>query len=242
MTEHNLQPVLGMLKTLIQEYNEAWKASPVTRQLIILIVGVFICEILLSIFLSLRSVQVFATGLFGVYPWLAWSLSPLLHRGVPHFLSNFFFLVLVGVPIEKHWSSWKRYSIFLVATGYITILSGALILQSSTDQSVAFYGISGVVYAIAGFSLTHLPRCRIDTEIEMGHSIGNEEIVTRIRSLDLNWVEKFAVIVGVITLLSVILDLLTGLYIEHQGINGGHLSGFVIGATVGWFGWNRCIA
>jgi membrane associated rhomboid family serine protease len=41
-------------------------------------------------------------------------------------------------------------------------------------------------------------------------------------------------------LLSVLFDVFTGPYFTAQWMNGGHISGFVIGAVVGWSDLSRC--
>lgn len=189
--------------------------ATVTYLVISLIAVVFLIEVLMTALISLDSIQVFATGIFGVYPVVAWPVSPVLHSGFLHFAASVFGLLIVGVPVEKHWSR-SRYVVFLILTGYGTIAAGAGVLWLFSDQSVAFYGTSGVIYALAGYSLTHLPR----------------------QHTELNVLERIAVTVGIITLLSVLFDLLTGPYFTAQLVNGGHAFGFVIGAVVGWTSWS----
>jgi membrane associated rhomboid family serine protease len=208
-------PVLSRVQTDIREYITS--DATVTYLVISLIAVIFLIEILMTALTSLGSIQVFATGIFGVHPVVAWPLSPVLHSGVLHFAASVFGLLIVGVPVETHWSR-TRYTVFLILTGYGTIAAGAGVLWLFSDQSVAFYGTSGVIYALAGHSLTHLPR----------------------QHTELDLLERFAVIVGVLALLSVIFDLLTGPYVTAQWVNGGHASGFVIGAIVGWTSWSRC--
>jgi membrane associated rhomboid family serine protease len=183
----------------------------------ILVAAVFLIEIFVTAFRSLRSIRIFATGVFGVYPWIAWPLSPVLHRGFLHFAASIVGLIVVGLPIEKHWSR-KRYAVFLVVTGYTTITFGVAFLSVFSDQQLAFYGTSGVIYALAGYSITHLPR----------------------KHDGLQLIEKLAVFIGVVALISVILDPFTGPYFEPRWINGGHTSGFVIGVVAGWFGLGGC--
>lgn len=208
-------PAISGIKTAFREYNET--ESTITYLLMALIAAVFILEIVVTGFKSLRSIQVFAAGVFGVYPWFAWPLSPLLHRGILHFAASVAGLIIVGIPVERHWQ-WKRYSAFLVLTGYVTILFGAGVWWVFSDQQLAFYGTSGIIYALAGYSLTHLPR----------------------KHTDLNLIEWFAVFIGAVALISVLADPFTGPYFEPRWINGGHTSGFVIGAVAGWCGWGSC--
>ncbi|MFB1064853.1 rhomboid family intramembrane serine protease [Natrinema sp. H-ect4] len=203
------------LKKAFQQYQEA--DSTVTYLLMTVVAAVFLLEIFVTAVRSLSSIRIFATGVFGVYPWIAWPLSPVLHRGFLHFSASIVGLIVVGIPIERHWSR-RRYLAFLVLTGYTTIVFGAAFLSVFSDQQLAFYGTSGIIYALAGYSLTHLPR----------------------RHNDLDLIEKFAVFIGVAALLSVLIDPFTGPYFEPRWINGGHASGFLIGAVAGWFQLSSC--
>lgn len=201
--------VLSSVQTALQAY--ATSEATVTYIVISLIAVVFLSEVFMTALTSLGSIQVFATGIFGVYPTIAWPISPVLHRGFFHFAASIFGLLVVGVPVEQHWSR-TRYTVFLILTGYVTIAAGAGVLWAFAEQPVAFYGTSGVIYALAGYSLTHLTR----------------QHTTR------SPVEAVAVLVGVSALLSVLFDVFTGPYFTAQWVNGGHTSGFVIGAVVGW--------
>ena len=206
---------ISALKTGYQQYKES--DSTITYLLMILVAAVFLIEILVTAFRGLGSIQIFATGVFGVYPWIAWPLSPVLHKGILHFAASLVGLTVVGLPIEKHWT-WKRYTVFLVLIGYATILAGAAVLGTFSDQQLAFYGTSGIIYALGGYSLTHLPR----------------------KHDGLNLVEMFAIFIGFVALVSVLVDPFTGPYFEPQWINGGHMSGFLLGAAVGWFELSGC--
>ncbi len=208
-------PVLSRLQTTFRAY--VTSDAMVTYVVIGLIAVVFLIEILMTALFSLGSIQGFATGIFTVHPTAAWSISPVLHRGFLHFAASVCGLLIVGIPVEQHWAR-SRYTVFLILIGYGTIAAGAGVLWAFAEQPVAFYGTSGVIYALAGYSLTHLPR----------------------QHTALNAVERAAVVIGVLALLSVVLDTLTGPYFAAQWVNGGHISGFIIGAVVGRSGWSRC--
>lgn len=208
-------PVLDWLVEAVREYPEM--EAPVTYTLVGVITGVFIVEVGMTLYLSLSRIQVFSTGVFGVYPWLAWPAAPFMHRGVPHFVGSIFGLVVLGLPLERHWSRWK-YIGFLVVSGYFATAAGAVFMLLFADQQIAFYGTSGIVYALAGFALTHLLRSHTS--------------LTRI--------EWIAVLMGVISLASVVIDPFIGPYFNEYWINGGHISGFVLGALVGWFSSMQC--
>lgn len=150
------------MKTAYQQYRNA--TSPVTYALMTVVAAVFLIEVLLTAALGLQSIRVFATGIFGVHPRVAWTFSPVLHRGILHFVATLIGLTVVGIPIEKYWRR-RRYAVFLILTAYVTIASGAVFMSMFSDDQLAFYRTSGVVYALAGFSLTHLTRHHDDLNV-----------------------------------------------------------------------------
>jgi len=206
-----------MRKTGKSLFDNLYEEAPVTYSLIGVITGVFLIEIWLTHSLSLRGIRVLAAGIFATNPLLAWSISPFLHNGFSHFLANTLLLFALGVPVERHWSWWK-YAGFLIFSGYISIGFGAGNILLFSDKQAAFYGISGSVFALAGFALVHLLQ---------DHS--------RLKRNEL-----LAVLGGIAALLTVLIDPLTGPYFGPSWINGGHLSGFVVGSLVGWLRSSSC--
>lgn len=192
--------------------------APVTYSFVGVVTGIFILELWMTYKLSLPSIQILTTGIFGAHPLIAWPLSPILHKDFSHFLANIVLLTVLGVPIERHWS-WWQYSVFLILTGYLSVGFGAGILLIFSEQQIAFYGFSGSVFSLAGFALTHLPKAHV--------------------SLKRN--ELLAISVGILALITVLLDPFTGPYFGPHWINGGHLSGFVIGVAIGWFDLDDCL-
>ena len=201
-------PAISGLKTAYEEYLQA--NSTITYALMTVVAAVFLVEVVLTAVFGLQSVQVFATGLFGVHPWIAWPFSPILHRGILHFAATLTGLTIVGIPVERYWGR-RRYTAFLLVTGYVTVILGAGFMAVFSDKQLAFYGTSGVVYALAGFSLTYLPS----------------------RGKDLELIGWFAVFIGVVAFVNVLVDPFTGPYFAPKWINGGHTSGFIIGAAIG---------
>lgn len=208
-------PLVNWLLEMVEEIPE--EDTPLTYSLIGIITGIFIIEIGMTRLYGLPQIQVFSTGLFGVYPTAAWIAAPLLHRGLLHWIASVVGLIFLGTAVERHWSQW-RYLGFLIITGYGATAAGALVLGGFTDSRLAFYGTSGIVFALAGFALVHLPWSHLQ--------------VTR--------VEWFAVFIGVIALLQILIDTLTGPYFDPYWINGGHTAGFVIGGMAAWYDWNNC--
>ena len=112
-------------QSLYDEY--ATPDTPLTHRLLLLIVIVFLFEIVGVLIFSLSTIRVFATGIFQIWPWVAWPLSPLLHKGMNHIALNFLLLLLVGVPVERYWDD-TQYAVFLLVVGYVTVLCGAGIM------------------------------------------------------------------------------------------------------------------
>jgi membrane associated rhomboid family serine protease len=208
-------PVVDWLLEMVQEIPE--EDAPVTYSLICLITIVFIIEIGMTLFYGLPQIHIFSTGLFGVYPTVGWIAAPLLHRGVLHWISSVGGLVFLGTAVERHWPRW-RFLGFLLIAGYGATAAGALVMRAFTESQLAFYGTSGIVFALAGFALIHLPWSHIR--------------VTR--------VEWFAAFIGVVALLQVIAEPLTGPYFDPYWINGGHAAGFVIGGMAARYDWHNC--
>jgi membrane associated rhomboid family serine protease len=210
------------VETVNQNFREALRQlsdedAPITYALIGCVIGVFILEVWVTSTRSLDSIEVFASGIFGVAPAVGWLLSPLLHRGFQHLLANLFGLFILGVPLEKHWSK-GRYIGFLIATGYLSTVGGGVLLSVFTNQQIASYGASGIVFALCGYGITHLPR---------SHS----------RFSPVQWL---VLLFGISALLAVLIDPFTGPYFEPNWINGGHLVGIVAGGIAGWYSWSDC--
>lgn len=208
-------PLVDWFLEMIREIPE--EDAPITYSLIGVITGIFIIEIGMTLFYGLPQVHIFSTGLFGVYPTVAWIAAPLLHRGPLHWIASVVGLLFLGTAVERHWSRW-RYLGFLLLTGYGATAAGALVMRVFTDSQLAFYGTSGIVFALAGFAVVHLPWSHLR--------------VTR--------VEWFAAFIGVVALLQVIADPLTGPYFDPYWINGGHAAGFVIGGIAARYDWHNC--
>lgn len=180
--------------------------APITYLFVSFVTLVFLTEVGVTAILGLQSIQVFATGLFGVHPRVAWVLSPFLHRGPSHYVANMVAFAFAGVAIERHWSK-RRFAGFLLISGYLPTVAGAALMMAFSSTQVAFYGSSGMGFAMTGFAIGHLPWAH----------------------LRLTRPEWFAVGLGFLSLLTVLLDPFTGPYFHPDWINGGHATGFVIG-------------
>jgi len=197
-----------MFRDTFHEYVAA--RAPVTYAISGVIIGVFLFEVWYIQTTSVGSINVFATGLFGVYPALGWLLSPFLHQNLTHFAGNLVIFWMLGLAVERHWSKW-RYMGFLLGVGYVSTFLGAGFVALFSPEQVAFYGSSGMVFALAGFALIHFLRPHIE----------------------IRKIEWFGVFIGILALVMVLIDPLTGPYFDSHWINGGHLAGFICGLGFG---------
>lgn len=179
-----------------------------TRTLIWVVAIIFSIEILMTPIFEIQSIRVFATGLFKIEPELAWILAPVLHAGFRHVLANIGGLVLIEFPLEQHFTK-RRFAMFIIGTAYISIMGGWLAQTMFTTNQIAVYGISGTVYALAGYALVHFGR---STD----------------RLFAFEWI---AMMFGLGAAVTVVLDPFTGPYLHPDWINGGHATGFLIGVT-----------
>lgn len=185
--------------------------SPVTYTVIGLIFGIFTAEVYFMYTKDLTSPQLFATGLFDIAPFIAWPLAPILHKGVFHLVGSIFGIFFLGIPVEKDLGK-RMYTAFLVASGYLSTAIGAGVMLLFADGGIAFYGSSGIVFALAGYAVVALPR--------------------GVRALER--FETVAVFIGAISVGFVVLDPVTGPYLTVDWVNGGHLGGLIVGIVVGW--------
>ena len=198
------EPIADSIRDAIDQYRAS--DAPITRTLIWVVAIVFAAEVVVATLFGTRSIRVLAIGSFKLHPELAWLAAPILHAGVGHALVNIAGLAIVGIPLEKHLSQ-RRFVIFIIATAYGSTLIGGLFQAAFTTNQVAMYGISGTVYAMAGFGL-----------VQFRSSDGSIPAT--------EWV---AVLLGVSAAVTVLFDPFSGPYFHPDWINGGHAGGFFIG-------------
>lgn len=197
--------IVDQIRTYICEYRDS--DSPVTLTLIGVVIGVFLVEIWFGTLGPAENIEVFATGIFGVAPEVAWPFAPFLHQGFLHFTANCLGLFILGYPIEQV-SSSRWYLIFVATSAYGSIVGGAVILHLFSDQQVAFYGISGIVFALSGYALVRFFQKKNRRESE-----------------------NASLLIGISALLLLLIDFASGPYFTPRWVNGGHISGFMIGIT-----------
>jgi membrane associated rhomboid family serine protease len=180
--------------------------APWTFGVVSVVSGIFILEVLLTIAVGAPSVEVIATGLFGVAPLVAWPLSPVIHQGIVHFGANIGGLLLFGIPLEAE--LYDRTFVTLVVLSAVgSTIVGSLLFSLTTTGPIAYYGISGVLYALAGFAVITYGR----------------------KPNSLEPIEWLALLGGVSAGIAVGGDVLSGVMLTDQTINGGHASGLLIG-------------
>ncbi|SFR37213.1 Membrane associated serine protease, rhomboid family [Halogeometricum rufum] len=142
------------IDTLASELREY--ESPITLYLSTAIATIFTVQLILTIQWGSPSIYATTGFLFLNGPEIAWILSPLLHRGPFHFLANILLLLLIGRVTESHLSR-TRFLALAVLSSIISIAAlAAFALEFGSKEYVAAYGISGLVFALLGFSLVHL--------------------------------------------------------------------------------------
>jgi membrane associated rhomboid family serine protease len=124
----------------------------VTQSLIATVLLVYNAEILVRLALGAPTVRVAMAYSFLNHPEVAWPLAPVLHRDALHLGANVLMLVVLA-PVESRMSR-RGFLAFVAVTAYVSVLCGALWSLTFTQKEfVAFYGISGTVFAMAGCGL-----------------------------------------------------------------------------------------
>jgi membrane associated rhomboid family serine protease len=204
-----LDQPLQQLEAAISEYRGA--EAPLTWSLLTVVSCVFAFQVMLTILSDAQSINVVATGLFAGAPLVAWPLSPLLHGGILHVAANVGGVFVFGVPIEADLPE-DRYVHLVVIAAVCSTVAGSLLMLASTSGPIAVYGLSGVLYAFAGFAVLQYGT---GTPIE-GPS------------------EKVAFLGGIAAAITVVKDVLLGI-VTGSSINGGHTAGLLIGLTLAWW-------
>ncbi|SHG43825.1 rhomboid family intramembrane serine protease [Halobaculum gomorrense] len=198
----------AFVATLRRQYRTARIRTTLT--VVALTSAVFLLQLLATWATDAPSVRALTAFLFLEGGDAVFLLSPFLHRGTAHFLSNVLVL-LVLAPQERHFSP-GGYWLFLVAAATLALGVGYAVLAAySPAPNVAVYGISGLGYALGGFALTR--------------AVGNPD--------DASEVDLIAAVIGVSSVITVVVNLLTSLPGSPAGVNGGHLTGLAFGLLVG---------
>ncbi|MFC7097790.1 rhomboid family intramembrane serine protease [Halobaculum marinum] len=206
----DLPAFLGRLR---DQYRAAHTGTTLT--LVALTSAVFLLQLVGTALTGADSVRQLTAYLFLEGGDAVYLLSLFLHRGPLHFLSNVLVL-LVLAPQERHFSP-GGYWTFVATAAVASLATGyAVLLAYSPQPNVAFYGISGLGYALAGFALARGVRFR-----------------DGLSELDL-----VAAAVGVTSTVAVAANLLVSLPDAPVAVNGGHLAGVVVGLATGAV-WRR---
>lgn len=182
---------------------------PVTTLLILLSTFAFGVQSFGTVMLDAPSVRHFTSFLYLEGSSVVYLLSPFWHRGVAHYGANMVILFALG-PQERHFQR-NQYWLLCVSLGVLSLLSGYAVLYAFAGTSrIAFYGISGIAFGLAGFALFR------------GAQNWDELIE----------IDFIGMIIGIAAAISVIQNLATSLPQSPIGVNGGHLVGFILGVVV----------
>ena len=203
----------AFVSTLRRQYRAARTRTALT--IIALTSAVFLLQAVATWVTGAPSIRALTAFLFLEGGDAVFLLSPFLHQGAVHFVSNVLVL-LVLAPQERHFSP-GGYWIFLLAGAALALGVGyAVLLAYSPASNVAVYGISGLGYALGGFALARA----------VGDPAGCSEL------------DLIAAVIGGSSVLTVAVNVLTNLPGAPAAVNGGHLSGLVFGLLVGAL-WRR---
>lgn len=188
----------------------AWRSreSPATRFLVAVITGVFAIQIGLWSLTPTATIEQLTVFLFLEAPVGSWVLSFFLHRGVPHYLANVSVILLAGRVVEPHFTR-LGYWLFIAASVGGSVLGGLLVLFAFTSDPVVIYGASGFAFALMGYG------------------------VTLVRREDRDAVENLLILLGAITLGTVVYDVGVGPFFQPDWFNGGHAGGYLVGVVAG---------
>ncbi|WP_311171788.1 rhomboid family intramembrane serine protease [Halobellus ordinarius] len=186
---------------------------PVTLSLVSIILLIYIGQLVSALLLE-EPIPVLVSYLFVEYTAVAWILSPLLHYGGLHFIFNFVVIWGIGAVVEQTLSR-KKYILFIILAAVGSTIGAYLAKIPFVADQIIAYGSSGIAYALATYSIT----------------IASKKSVSRIR--DLASIRIIACLAGIVAVLIVAYDVLTGPYFTAEWFNGSHLGGAVIGLIAG---------
>lgn len=170
-----------------------------------------------------RSVQVVTGALFLEYPETMWVLSPVLHRGIEHFAVNVVLLAFLGTLHERQFSP-VQYLAFVAIAGAVSSVFAFATQAPFTEKHIAAYGASGIVLALAAYSVSYTPLRRPRTLDDLASVLFGATTP----------VQRLAVLLGISSVLLVLVDLASPPYLEPHWVNGAHLGGVLMGLAVGY--------
>lgn len=212
--EHHLDGIHEQVSRLLTEFRS--RRAPLTKTFIYLMAGVVLLQGLLSSWLQVP-LAVSAALFFIEVPTLAWLLSPFLHVGVTHFLTNFLLVFVLGLAVEPTMER-DRYLGFLVVAATGAAIGAYLSIAIFSTDPVAAYGASGVGYALAVYALTGFLRTQLARDDPV------ESVLTDGRPL-----EVFAALLGLAAVITLLMDAARGPLLRAGGVNGAHLGGALVG-------------
>ena len=172
--------------------------------------AVFAAQLLGAYYLGAPSVRDLTNVLYVYGGSAIYLLSLFLHQGILHFLSNALGLLILS-PQERHFSD-KGFWTFVGAAAVFSLGGGyAILYLFANEEYIAFYGISGVVYALSGFALVR--------------GIRNRKDVAE--------VDTVGAIFGISAVINVLMNLFRSFPHSPVEVNGGHLFGLIVGLIFG---------
>jgi membrane associated rhomboid family serine protease len=179
------------------------RARSPTAALLVVLVGVYLAQVLLS----LVDVTLITFALSTPLDERPWTLvtSVYAHSSLSHLLANALALVVLGLAIERV-TTPVRFHLFFLLTGMAAGVTEVLV-ASALGQQVAVVGASGAVFALLGYGLT-------------GNALAGAVLSRLSRRLRLALLAGLAIVVTLATAAPGVAVL-------------AHFSGFVLGAAAG---------
>jgi membrane associated rhomboid family serine protease len=192
---------------ILPEYAlEEWR---VTQLLVVTVLLVYNAEIVVRLALGAPTVRLAMDYSFLNYPKVAWPLAPVLHRDALHLGANVLMLVVLA-PVEARMTR-RQFLVLVAVSAYVSVLCGALWLLTFTEKGfVAFYGISGTVFAMAGYGLV----------ASVGDYRAGEEVSVPLAFM------------GVVVIVAVVLDVWGAVTGGPLALNMGHTTGIALGVSL----------
>ena len=195
--------------------------APFTTWLVGVVCVAFAGQVALALEVG-HSIRLVTGALFLEYPEAAWVLSPFLHRDIGHFAVNVALLAFLGTTNERQFSPLQYLAFIAVAAATSSVFAFAT-QAPFTDKHIAAYGASGIVLALATYSVSYTPTRRPRTLDDLGSMLFGAATP----------VERLAVVLGISSILLVLVDLASPPYLAPHWVNGAHLGGVLVGLVVG---------
>lgn len=199
----------------VSHWMQLFTSTPVTDWTALLIIAVFLLQQLAIVWWEIPLNWV-AMRIFQTVPLVAWIVAPFLHVGWSHLVANLLFLFIFGMIAEGTFSR-REGLLFVAISAYGPVYANSVLYFAVTEQVVPTYGSSGIVFALAGYTITARQRWADIKDIESQYIKGISRVI---------WL--LAVAVGILLTVNILYKIAVATW-----PNIGHLGGYILGVVVG---------